>query len=160
MPSINWLLRQVATDYPTINFQQTDHSAYWSPTTHTVFYSPKEMHADWILLHELAHGILQHTTYKKDIELLAIERDAWQYAAESLAPRYGIIIKKDFIEDQLDSYRDWLHAKSSCPACNLNGVEIKNRTYKCLACGQTWQVNEARTCRIRRYYQSHTNTAP
>lgn len=154
MPSINWLVRQITADYPAISLQATSQASHWSPTTHTIFYNPSEQHAEWVLLHELAHGILQHDIYKRDIELLAIERDAWQYATEVLALRYDMTIDEEFIEDHLDSYRDWLHAKSSCPSCNLNGVEIKTRSYRCLACGQTWQVNEARTCRLQRYSQT------
>lgn len=149
MQQIEKLVRQLATDFPALTFTQND-TSYWSPSQATVFYSPAEPCAEWVLLHELSHALLEHTAYNKDVELLAKERDAWHYACTVLAPRYSLMIDQDFIEDHLDTYRDWLHAKSSCPTCNLTGIEQSKGSYICIACHTSWQVNEARTCHVRR----------
>lgn len=160
MPSSNSLVAKLQEDYPNINITAHNGAAYWSASQRTVFYNPREPHANWVLLHEVSHALLDHASYRKDIELLAMERDAWHYATTILAPRYDLQIDTDYIEDNLDSYREWLHAKSTCPRCQLNGVEIASRHYRCAACGHEWRVNEARTCHIRRYHRPHTNTAP
>lgn len=160
MPHSSSLVAKLQCDHPHITLTAHDGAAYWSSAQRTVFYNPNEPHADWILLHEMSHALLQHSSYRKDIELLAMERDAWQYAARTLAPRYSMHIDEDFIQDSLDSYRDWLHAKSTCPRCQLTGAELAPRRYHCAACGNQWHVNEARTCHVRRYNQPHTNTAP
>ena len=79
-----------------------------------------------------------------------MKRDAWNFANTNLALKYGIQIDKDFIEDHIDTYRDWLHYKSSCPNCGLNGFEKNKGQYICPACGREWKVNEARNCNIKR----------
>lgn len=80
-----------------------------------------------------------------------MERDAWQYAKDTLGQTYDQAILDDTVEDALDSYRDWLHARSTCPACQATGIQTKKEEYKCLACRTKWRVNEARICALRRY---------
>ncbi len=149
MQSIAWLVNKIRQDYPNIDFAPSDRS-FWSPSRRTIFYETDIKHADWVLLHELAHSVLNHGTYDRDISLLAIERDAWQYAKNRLGPNYNIKIDDGFIEDHLDTYRNWLHTKSTCPKCGLNGPEILKGSYQCMACGNSWQVNEARSCNVKR----------
>lgn len=103
------------------------------------------------LLHELSHAVLNHTKYLKDIGLLELERDAWECARNTLAPKYDLIIPEDTIQDSLDTYRDWLHARSICPQCHATGLQIKQREYRCISCATVWQVNDARFCALRRY---------
>jgi len=103
-----------------------------------------------LLLHELAHALLNHIDYSRDIELLVMERQAWDKAKE-LATKYDLEIEDEFIQSNLDTYRDWLHSRSTCPKCNANGLQIKSSLYHCLACNNKWRVNEARTCALRRY---------
>jgi hypothetical protein len=124
----------------------------WSPDAKTVHYRPlKQAEDTWTLLHELAHGILGHKSFKRDIELIGKEVEAWQYAAETLAPRYGFTIPASVIDDELETYRQWLHDRSLCPECLSNGVQTKTDTYQCLNCRCLWRVNDARTCELRRY---------
>lgn len=104
-----------------------------------------------LLLHELAHAVLKHADYTRDIELIEMERDAWDHARTVLAPRYSVPIDDAIIEDSLDTYRDWLHARSTCPDCQAIGIQIKLHHYRCLACGAQWKVNDARICALRRY---------
>ena len=68
-----------------------------------------------------------------------------------LNPNEITYVVEDFIEEHLDTYRDWLHARSSCPDCTATGYQTDASTYACPACSHTWRVNEARICQLRRY---------
>lgn len=150
--STDWLITKLTTDYPAITFAAGDDFA-WLPDTHTIAYKNQADSAPYIL-HELAHAILEHTNYRRDIELLQLERQAWDYAGSTLAPRYSVSIDDEQREQALDSYRDWLHARSTCPTCTATGLQTATSTYRCPACQQQWYVNEARNCRLQR----HTST--
>ncbi|HMQ96212.1 MAG TPA: hypothetical protein PKD19_03245 [Candidatus Saccharibacteria bacterium] len=102
------------------------------------------------MLHELGHGLLNHQSYSRDIELLGYERDAWE-EAKKIATNYTVELQQNDIEKHLDSYRDWLHSRSTCPACESSGLQTAKYRYTCLACKHIWRVNEARTCALRRY---------
>lgn len=156
MLAISSLVKKLTRDYPALTFAHGQ-TAHWSSTEHTVWYTTDEPHADWVLLHETAHGLLRHANYAYDIELVRFEKDAWQYAVQTLAPRYNLVIDPDFIEAHLDTYRDWLHAKSTCPACQSSGYEARTRQYQCLQCGTSWRTNAGLTSRIRRRV---TTTSP
>jgi hypothetical protein len=102
------------------------------------------------LIHELSHAILGHKAYKRDVELIEMECKAWDYARLVLAKKYDVTIHSDDIDEALDTYRDWLHARSTCPSCIATGIETDKHQYKCIVCGALWQVNEARICMLRR----------
>lgn len=146
MPSTTQLARQLAADYPVIAFTigERDH---WNPYTHTVTYTADAQPHE--LLHEVGHALLGHASYDKDIELIAMERAAWIKAKE-VADVYGYDIDEEAVETHLDTYRDWLHARSTCPSCQANGMQVGARIYRCPACQSQWRVNEARSCRLRR----------
>ncbi|HWT40911.1 MAG TPA: hypothetical protein VN081_06660 [Dongiaceae bacterium] len=146
MPS---LLTTLKVDYPTITFEESDQFS-WSPDHQMVTYTLSDPHAPELLLHELSHGLLRHHDYQRDVELLGMERAAWDTACE-LAGTYAIAIDDDTIEDNLDTYREWLHARSTCPQCTATGYQINQTTYECPACLAQWRVNEARSCELRRY---------
>jgi hypothetical protein len=148
MHTTNSLAVKLRTAYPQFQFLE-DKEFRWSPQEKTVFYREDGNFHE--LLHELAHAVLGHTTYGKDMQLIEIERDAWDYAAISLAPLYNLIIEDDHIQEALDTYRDWLHARSRCPTCSATGVQTKTSYYRCVACGNHWRVNDARNCMLRRY---------
>lgn len=150
MVSINYLVKKVALDFPEISFHVSE-DFLWSYEHQTIYYQPNNPEAASFLLHELGHALLTHSSYSRDIELIKLERDAWDYALCNLAPRYKLSIKEDVIQDNLDTYRDWLHNRSQCPSCQSTGLQIKSRTYRCLACNKLWRVNEARLCALRRY---------
>lgn len=151
MAKTSSLASSLAASFPAMTFKTSD-DFRWAPDESTVFYvdSEDERDAD-NLLHETAHGILGHADYTRDIDLLKLERDAWTHAATVLGPQFGIQIDDDHIEEALDSYRDWLHARSICPDCKQTGVQITSDTYRCLACDKAWRTNEARRCGLRRY---------
>ena len=146
MPSISSLIARLTADYPDISFEQGQ-AAYWSPSSRTISYTPATPSTE--LLHELGHALSGHTDYERDIQLIAMEHEAWTAALE-IAPTYGVKIAPDTIERHMDTYRDWLHARSLCPACQANGIQVDRVTYQCPACEARWVVNEARTCALRR----------
>lgn len=149
-PSTPSLLEHVAQDYSDITF--TVHSNFeWAPSSKTIFYDPDDPLWKARLLHEIGHADLMHSTYGRDIQLIAHERDAWHHARTVLAPRYGITISGDTIEHDMDTYRDWMHARSICPACSATGLQTDDHEYTCVACRNVWRVNEARMCQLRRY---------
>lgn len=149
MPSTPSLIHKLEDDFPTITFAKAEHFS-WTTTNNTVSYDPKQNDADQLLLHEVSHGLLEHAEYHRDVELIAMETAAWERAKE-LATEYSIDIPETLIQDNLDTYRDWLHARSSCPDCTATGYQTDKSTYACPACSHTWRANEARMCQLRRY---------
>lgn len=149
MPSTASIILQLRPKYPDISFVSGDIFS-WSPADKTVSYIPDQPDTTAFLLHELSHAILGHKTYNHDVELVAMESAAWDQAAQ-ISTDLSIIISEDTIQDNLDSYRDWLHARSTCPTCQSVGVQDKKNTYTCPVCNHHWRVNEARTCQLRRY---------
>ena len=51
----------------------------------TIFYADTADSAS--LLHEVAHSSLNHAEYARDIELLQMERDAWEFTSSVLAKK-------------------------------------------------------------------------
>lgn len=150
MAKTSWL-KTLRSHFPRITFVEDD-SFRWSPRDSTVYIGSLESTEDLItLLHETGHALADHVTYTQDIQLIKLEREAWDIAKAQLAPLFDIKITDDTIEHALDSYRDWLHARSCCPECESTGVQLDEFHYQCLACQTTWKVNDARTCQLRRY---------
>lgn len=149
MRSMSSLIHKLKIDYPDIAFVEAEQFS-WSPSERTVFYDRGQANATHLLLHELSHALLDHREYKRDIELVAMETAAWENA-RSYADDYNVRFKETVIQDHLDTYRDWLHARSTCPHCSANGYQTEASQYQCLACSHTWRVNEARLCGLKRY---------
>ncbi len=142
------IVKKLISDYPALTFREAA-NFLWIPHESIIEYQAT---GDPVyLLHEVGHALLSHDSYKRDVELLTIERSAWSYAREQLAKSYAISISEQVIEDALDTYREWLHARSTCPSCNLNGVQTNKYTYRCVSCDTTWTVNEAKGCQLRRH---------
>jgi hypothetical protein len=154
MRSTSSLIHKLKTDFPAFTFFKTEQFS-WSPTSFTVSYAPSQAQSAALLLHELSHGILKHQEYRRDIELLAMETAAWD-KAKQLAETYHVRLQESVIQDHLDTYRDWLHARSTCPECSATGYQTAARQYSCAACTHQWRVNEARLCGLKRYAVSVT----
>mgnify|MGYP002630015557 CR=1 FL=1 len=150
MQSTLSLINKLIKDYPEFNFVISD-DFWWSATQNTIYINPKSPKSHAYTLHELSHALLGHKGYTRDINLLKLERDAWEHAKAVLGPSYGIKISEDTVQDNLETYRDWLYERSTCPECQTTGIEAKEQHYRCLACNHTWRVNEARLCALRRY---------
>ena len=124
----------------------------WSPRRHAVIYVPGG--ADWSLLHETAHGLLGHERYSSDIELVQMERAAWDRAVQLAAELNLPPIDPEHVEDCLDTYRDWLYKRSCCPRCSVQGLqEADGRHYRCHNCHARWRVSSARFARSYRRSQ-------
>lgn len=122
---------------------------FWSPEKQLITYHSEQLrseHGRWSLLHETAHALLNHTHYDTDFELLQLEVEAWQ-KAKDLAPHIDTAISDDHIQDCLDTYRDWLHQRSTCPACATVSLQETSAQYRCHNCNTIWQVSASRFCR-------------
>lgn len=150
MPSTRSLIKRLRADFPGYTFESST-GFWWSASKRTIHLDPHAPHSDMYSLHELSHAILDHNGYEYDIDLVKLERDAWEYAKKVLADEYDTAIDEQLVQDNLDTYRDWLHARSTCPDCEAIGLQTRQRSYRCLACGHQWRVNEARICALRRY---------
>ena len=122
------LLEQIKLDYPEFRFVSGKRFSFRPPRTIVV---GTEV-ANWEpqLLHELAHALLKHRSFDNDIKRLRMEADAWEKAQE-LAAHYFIKIDENFIQTELDTYRDWLHKKSRCPECGLTRFQTPDGRYHC-----------------------------
>jgi hypothetical protein len=149
MPSTTTLLSRLKINYPQFSFKLGDDFS-WSSSDNTIYYNKKIKNQSVFLLHELSHALLGHSNYTSDVQLITMERQAWGHTLE-LARSYNIIVSDQIIQSNLDSYRDWLHSRSTCPECQATGLQIKELVYQCPVCSHKWQVNEARTCALRRY---------
>lgn len=142
------LLGQIQADYPRLNFK-ADKNFRWSPENHTVYFDPAAEYADWSLLHELGHMIRGHSRYTRDAALVKMEVEAWDTAVE-LAAGYGHQIDQEYVQDCIDSYRNWQYRRSACPRCEQTGLEHTDGQYRCINCRETWAVTPNRFCRVYR----------
>lgn len=124
-------LRQLKEDFSEFKFINGKKFAFRPPKT-IVLGSP-EPFSELLALHEVSHAILKHRTFKMDVERLRMENEAWEKARE-LAADYGIDVDADLIQDELDTYRDWLHAKSKCKKCGLTCYQDLDGIYHCPRC--------------------------
>lgn len=140
------LVKALDQRYPDITFIAGE-VAHWSPTNGQVVYVDEADETEmWALFHELSHALLQHTSYQNDVDLLQKEVAAWEQALV-IALEYGIAISDEHIQRCLDSYRDWLHKRSTCPVCSRHGIQGSPSTYNCLNCKAAWKVGTDRFCR-------------
>lgn len=139
------IARKIESDYPQFTFV-SGKVACWSPRDNEVQYTLGKTYSMAGLFHELGHALLGHQHYQTDLDLLAKEIAAWERAT-MLATSYSVIIDPDHIQDCLDTYRDWLHKRSTCPTCRANGLQTGPQIYNCLNCEHTWQVSSSRFCR-------------
>jgi hypothetical protein len=136
---------KIIADFPEYKFVKRRKSL-WLSEKNTVFYNDDEAE----LLHEIAHALLGHECFTTDVDLVKKERAAWTKAAE-LAKMYGVKIDSEKVEKDIDSYRDWLHFKSTCPVCAQNGIQnAETLNYHCFACNTNWKVNHDQHRRVYR----------
>lgn len=143
------LVSRLRKDYPSIRFTKGQR-LHWAPRNATVSFLSTDTDEDrWGILHELGHALLDHKAYTLDVELLRMEMAAWS-KAEALSNAYSLPIDQDYIQDCLDSYRDWLERRSLCPTCRSHGLQEDTRTYRCYNCRSSWHVSNSRFCRAYR----------
>lgn len=134
-------------DFPNANFKVGPRD-YWSPKNQTITYNPSQPWKKFYygVLHELAHALLDHSTYKSDFELLKLESDSWDLALK-MGKKYSLPISPDHIQNCLDTYRDWLDRRSTCPNCGTHATQKDSRRYHCFNCRTVWQVSNRRFAR-------------
>jgi len=149
------ILNNLRLNFPALAFRPGSRFT-WSPKTGNIIYKEDSVSTDkiavWSLLHEVGHALLSHNSYQSDFELLGLEIAAWDKAQE-LAPVYGVKIDADHVQDCLDTYRDWLYQRSTCPTCTSCSLQLDSKTYCCFNCGGSWQVSASRLCRPYRRKQ-------
>lgn len=147
--STSSLIDLITPELPDITFHCGE-LCKWHADSRSITYTPDASVGD--ILHEIGHALLDHQSYDRDVTLLEMERDAWRQA-RVFGRHHGLTIDEDIIQSHLDTYRDWLHARSTCPECTSTGIQTHNDRYRCYECSTTWRVNEARQCSLRRYTQ-------
>lgn len=152
------ILGKLKQDYPQFKFEPGQ-KFMWSPDQQTVFYIDELNQPIDMLLHELAHALLGHQNYKRDVELLAKEAEAWNKTNE-LANLVGAEPNEDLQQECLNGYRDWLYKRSLCPECGASGVQTEKSIYNCPGCNCKWKVNDARNCELRRYNLKNKDYTP
>lgn len=154
------LLNKLQAILPDISFEAGE-AFFWSPKTKTITYSDTSggEPATHALLHECAHALLGHKVYSQDMELLLLEVAAWE-KAKSLGASLGITINEDHIQDCLDTYRDWLHQRSTCPRCSTVSLQTSPQRYQCHNCSASWQVSISRFCRPYRLSGTQSKKSP
>ncbi len=139
------LVERLRADYPAFNFIPS-RAPHWNQAEHTIYFNDD----DATTLHELGHALLGHHSYGQDIELVQMERAAWDKAL-TLAPKYGVQISPDDVETALDSYRDWLYRRGLCPSCGQCGVQSRtDYCYTCPNCHTRWRASSGKSKRLRR----------
>lgn len=147
--TVSGILPQLQKLYPSIHFCVGKQFS-WSPARQMVTYMDDAARASsWALIHEVAHATLGHKHYKNDIDLLQHEVEAWS-AAKNIGKNIGVLVEDDYIQDCLDTYRDWVHKRARCPACSVISLQQDDLTYKCFNCQTVWKVPASPLCRVSR----------
>ncbi len=148
---------QIIKDFGDYTFVDSS-EFYWSAIDKTIHFDSRRMDSAeglYKLVHEIGHAESQHKNFTSGIRLLSLETEAWDKAKE-IASTFDISIPEDFIEHSLDSYRDWLHKRSTCPQCKSIGVESGENEYRCFNCSQKWLVSGDQRSRCYRQKKVHT----
>lgn len=138
---------RLARDYPQFKFAPGSED-HWSAKLGTITYNPRRPAPQlrYSVLHELAHALLGHSTYRSDFQLLKLEAEAWQLAAE-IGHKYQVEVDEEHIQNCLDTYRDWLHQRSACPKCGTHVLQRDANSYSCYNCRTNWRVTSRKFAR-------------
>ena len=124
------LVDKLRSDYPELRFREGRKFLFKPPKT--IVLGP-EKPADLLLLHEVGHYLCGHVSFYTVPERLKCEREAWDKARE-LCETYGVFYDEEIVEQELDSYRDWLDKKSRCPSCGLTRFQTPDGAFHCPKC--------------------------
>jgi len=155
------IINQVNSSIPGIKLIAGD-SFSWSPAHQAITYNESKLNEPegvWALLHEIAHAQKQHSSYSSDLELLKIEVEAWDLA-KIIGKNLNVLIDDDHIQNCLDTYRDWLHRRSSCPNCKIVCLQVTSTKYNCHNCLTSWTVTTSKFCRPYRLLVNTQNKKP
>ena len=128
------LLKLLSKDYPNFRFVKGSRFSFRPPKT--IVIGPDEgEHTSMLLFHELGHALSKKYSYKLGAERLKIEATAWQKGKKAYQ-KYPNLPSwdDDFVEDNLDTYRNWLHKKSTCKKCGLTMYQSPDKSWSCPYC--------------------------
>lgn len=140
MRNFDALIDKLREDFPGVRFEEAE---VWRSGDRVVGFVAGDENGELLLLHELAHIVLRHESYTRDVELVRMEMEAWEEVKSTLAPRYGVEFKAELAESQLDTYREWLDKRSRCPKCNYTGWQVNSAKYQCPLCRDEWRVGNS-----------------
>lgn len=143
------LLADLRKKHLEVSFVEAE-SFYWSGDESTIFYDPTSEMPEWSLLHEVGHMLNGDKSYKSDAELIKMEVLAWEKARHIAKEDYEAEIDYEYIQECIDSYRNWQYARSKCPVCSQTGLEKEFCRYRCINCQKEWDVSKGRFCRAYR----------
>ena len=154
MPSADPLIDYLKSTYPDLHFSYAKRFKYRYPN-HIYIERPASgpekpqkdpenppiSPANFALqtLHELGHALCKHKDYTESVSRLKIEREAWE-TAKTVYKNLPNSLKNDikwdenYVEDSLDTYRDWLHTKTKCKTCGLTRYQTPDGHYHCPYC--------------------------
>jgi hypothetical protein len=143
----NKLISKLRQAFPQFTFTAAK-QACWSPETQQVYYDADSdiETSTWSLFHELGHALLNHKSYNTDVDLLQKEVAAWA-KADNIAKSFSMNIDEQYAENCLETYRNWLYKRSTCPECGTHGIQSGSQQYHCLNCKAQWSVSTSRFCR-------------
>ncbi len=125
------LLGRLRADFPDFSFKEGVKFMFRPPKT--IIIGPKEPNDSLLLLHEVGHALCGHRDFNTDAKRLKMEREAWEKARE-LCSFYGVFYDENVVEEELDTYRNWLDKKSRCPSCGLTRFQVSDGSYHCPRC--------------------------
>lgn len=147
------LLEKLCTDYPKLRFVTGRKFMFRPPRTIVIeqkFFEQKmftkereeavvdpcrseQIFYDLRLLHEVGHALLEHKDCSSELDRIKKERSAWE-KAQALSYIYNVPYDKEFVEAELDSYRDWLERKLRCPECGMARYSDRGGVLRCPSC--------------------------
>lgn len=125
------LVEKLRSAYPELRFREGKKFLFKPPKT--IVLGGSEEPFDLLLLHEVGHFLCRHVSFHTEPERLKCEREAWEKARE-LCEVYGVFYDESIVEQELDSYRDWLDKKSRCPSCGLTRFQTPDGVFHCPRC--------------------------
>ena len=152
-------VERLTQDFKEVKFKQGARrfSCQLRGSVFVIFLGPPCPKYGLLTLHELGHALSKHKDYTVDVQRVKIESEAWEraktvylkYANEgkiSLKNKNNKVKDKakiaellpewdeDFVQEKLDTYRDWLHTKSRCKKCGLTCYQTEDGVYRCPRC--------------------------
>ena len=129
-------VKKLVQDYPQFRFRFN--SKRFSYRNSTIFIGPPQPFFALQTLHELGHALCHHKDYTTSVSRLKIECEAWERAKTAYLELPDHLKTfpwdEEYIEDSLDTYRAWLHTKSTCKNCGLTCYQTEDGVYHCPRC--------------------------
>ncbi|MBQ9018160.1 hypothetical protein IJ117_00115 [Candidatus Saccharibacteria bacterium] len=125
------LFDRVKKDHPEVIFRSGRKFLFKPPKT--IVLGPDEPNSSLLLLHELGHYLSSHRDFCTQADRIRCEIEAWR-VARSLCDRYKVCYDEDVVENELETYREWLDSVARCPKCRLVRVQTPDGKWHCPRC--------------------------